>query len=448
MELLKEVRDAIERLEAAGYEAYAVGGCVRDEILGKAPADWDLASSALPEETERVFAGEKIIETGKRHGTVTVVIGEAALEITTFRVDGNYPDGRRPEKVSFTKSIEEDLARRDFTMNAMAYNESRGVIDPFGGMADAKAGIIRAVGDPEKRFREDALRIMRALRFASVLGFAIEPGTERALFERRELLKNVSPERISEELLKLLCGQNVRRVLLKYTEILGVVLPELLPMKGFEQRNPHHAYDVLEHSAAAVENVPPRAALRLAALLHDAGKPSCFTLDEKGIGHFYGHAGLSAAIAETAAKRLRLDSALTKEAVSLVKYHGTQIEPNKKSVRRALNRFTPKLFFELLLLKRADAAACGPERPLDEEYFSLLESTAKEIIREEQCFSLKNLAVSGDDLIAVGFSPGRELGRILGILLDRVMGEELPNEKEALLNFALTEEDGTRKSAE
>ena len=448
MELPKEVRDAMGRLENAGYEAYAVGGCVRDEILGKMPTDWDIASSALPEETESVFDRERIIETGKKHGTVTVVIGKIPLEITTFRVDGNYLDGRRPERVSFTKSVEEDLSRRDFTMNAMAYNESRGVVDPFGGKADAEADIIRAVGDPEKRFREDALRIMRALRFASVLGFEIEPETERALFECRGLLKNVSPERISAELLKLLCGQNARRVLLKYTEILGVILPELLPMKGFEQRNPHHVYDVLEHSAAAVENVPPKAALRLAALLHDAGKPKCFTVDENGIGHFYGHAEISAAMAEAAAARLRIDSAMKKEAVSLVKYHGAQIEPNKKSVRRALNKFTPELFFELLLLKRADASACDPERPVDEEYFSSLESMAREIIEEEQCFSLKNLAVNGDDLIAAGFAPGRELGTALTILLDKVMNEELPNEKEALLSFALKQELNMRKSAE
>lgn len=448
MELPKEVRDAMVRLENAGYEAYAVGGCVRDEILGKMPTDWDIASSALPEETESVFDRERIIETGKKHGTVTVVIGKIPLEITTFRVDGNYLDGRRPERVSFTKSVEEDLSRRDFTMNAMAYNESRGVVDPFGGKADAEAGIIRAVGDPEKRFREDALRIMRALRFASVLGFEIEPETERALFECRRLLKNVSPERISAELLKLLCGQNARRVLLKYTEILGVILPELLPMKGFEQRNPHHVYDVFEHSAAAVENVPPKAALRLSALLHDAGKPKCFTVDENGIGHFYGHAEISAAMAEAAADRLRIDSAMKKEAVSLVKYHGAQIEPNKKSVRRALNKFTPELFFELLLLKRADAAACDPERPVDEEYFSSLESMAREIIEEGQCFSLKNLAVNGDDLIAAGFAPGRELGTALTILLDKVMNEELPNEKEALLSFALKQELNMRKSAE
>ena len=320
MELPKEVKNAIGRLEAAGYEAFAVGGCVRDSLLGNEPGDYDLTTAAKPEETKRVFQGEKIVETGIKHGTVTVILGETPLEITTFRVESEYRDNRRPERVEFTKSIEEDLARRDFTMNALAYSESRGIVDPFGGEADIKAGIIRAVGDPEKRFREDALRIMRALRFASALGFEIEPETEKALLENRALLLNVSAERLSEELLKLLCGQNVRRVLMKYTDVLGVILPELLPMKGFSQQNPHHVYDVLEHSAAAAEKVPPRPALRLGALLHDVGKPRCFTIDENGVGHFYGHAEISAQMAEEILGRLRLDSAAKKEVVSLVDF--------------------------------------------------------------------------------------------------------------------------------
>ena len=438
MELPKEVKNAIGRLESAGYEAFAVGGCVRDSLLGNEPGDYDLTTAAKPEETKRVFQGEKIIETGIKHGTVTVILGETSLEITTFRVDSEYRDNRRPERVEFTKSIEEDLARRDFTMNALAYSESRGIVDPFGGEADVKAGIIRAVGDPEKRFREDALRIMRALRFASALGFEIEPETEKALFENRALLLNVSAERLSEELLKLLCGQNVRWVLMKYTDVLGVILPELLPMRGLDQRNPHHIYDVLEHSAAAAEKVPPRPALRLGALLHDVGKPRCITLDENGVGHFYGHPEISAQMAEEILSRLRLDSAAKKEVVSLVKYHGAQIEPTAKSVRRALNKYSPELFFELLLLKRADAAACDPGRPLDEEYFSALESLAGEIIAEKQCFSLKDLAVKGDDLVAAGFAPGPKLGAALGLLLDKVINGELPNEREKLLDFAKT----------
>lgn len=438
MELPKEVKNAIGRLEAAGYEAFAVGGCVRDSLLGNEPGDYDLTTAAKPEETKRVFQGEKIVETGIKHGTVTVILGETPLEITTFRVESEYRDNRRPERVEFTKSIEEDLARRDFTMNALAYSESRGIVDPFGGEADVKAGIIRAVGDPEKRFREDALRIMRALRFASALGFEIEPETEKALLENRALLLNVSAERLSEELLKLLCGQNVRRVLMKYTDVLGVILPELLPMRGFDQRNPHHVYDVLEHSAAAAEKVPPRPALRLGALLHDVGKPRCFTIDENGVGHFYGHAEISARMAEEILGRLRLDSAAKKEVVSLVKYHGAQIEPTAKSVRRALNKYSPELFFELLLLKRADAAACDPGRPLDEEYFSALERLGKEIIAEKQCFSLKDLAVKGGDLVAAGFAPGPKLGAVLKLLLDKVINGELPNEREKLLDFAKT----------
>ena len=284
-----QVNTALARLHDAGYEAYIVGGCVRDRIMGREPKDYDITTSALPEQTAAVFAGERIIETGMKHGTVTVLLDGEPLEITTFRIDGTYSDSRHPDAVTFTPSLREDLARRDFTMNAMAYSSETGLVDPFGGQADIAAKYIRCVGDPDLRFREDALRILRALRFSSVLGFPIEPETDGAARYLCLLLKKISAERVFSELKQLLCGPDVRRVLLDYAGVLGAVLPEILPMQGFDQRNPHHCYDILEHTAAAVEAMPPEPALRLAALLHDVGKPECFFTDEDGVGHFYGH---------------------------------------------------------------------------------------------------------------------------------------------------------------
>ncbi len=436
MELIIQAEKIIEKLEQAGFEAYAVGGCVRDSLLGTEPEDFDIATSALPGEVEEVFQGERLVKTGIKHGTVTLVFEGSPFEITTFRVDHDYQDRRHPSKVEFTKSIEKDLARRDFTVNAMAYNERCGMIDPFGGREDIKAGVLRAVGDPRERFNEDALRIMRALRFSSTFGFEIESLTREALFENKELLKNVSAERVSSEFIKLICGKNASRVVTEYVDVLGVMLPELLKMKGFDQRNPHHVYNVLEHTAAVLENVPPKAALRLAALFHDIGKPRCFTLDENGIGHFYGHAEIGAEMTEKISRSLKLDFTTEKEVVSLVKWHMVQIEPTQRAVKRALNKLTPGLFFELIELKRGDALGCGTSRPIDEEYYSAIERIARDILEQGQCFSLRNLAVNGSDLIAAGMEPGRELGKVLSELLEKVLNDELPNEKETLLDFA------------
>ncbi len=435
MELSKRAEKVIERLEKASFEAYAVGGCIRDKLLKAEPSDYDIATSALPDEIKAVFFKEKTVETGIKHGTVTVIFDDEPFEITTFRLDSEYCDGRHPEKVEFTKSIEQDLARRDFTINAIAYNNYNGLVDPFSGKKDIEAGLIRAVGEAEQRFNEDALRIMRALRFSSVLGFEIEEKTKRALFEKRELLLKVSVERISAELLKLLCGRNVRKVLLEYIEVLGIILPELLPMRNFNQQNPYHIYDVLEHTAAVVENVPPKPFLRLAALLHDVGKPDCFTTDGNGTGHFYGHAELSAEKAEIILRRLKFASEIRKEVTGLIKYHMVKIEPTPKAIKHALNKFTPELFFELIELKRGDALGCNPAYPFNEDYYETLKNIAKEIIEQKQCFSLKDLAVNGDDLIAAGFCSGKKLGKTLDTLLRAVLDEKLPNEKLALLDF-------------
>ena len=448
LQLPDYVNTALNRLETAGFEAYAVGGCVRDRLMGRTPADYDVTTAALPRETAAVFAGERIIGTGMKHGTVTVLLDGRPLEITTFRVDGAYSDARHPDAVTFTRSLRADLARRDFTVNAMAYSTRTGLVDPFGGEADLRAKRICCVGDPAARFREDALRILRCIRFSSVLGFAIDPATAAAARENRALLRTISAERVAEELKKLVCGADVRRVVLEETDILGVVLPEILPMRGFDQRNKHHVYDVLEHCAAACEAVPPEPVLRLAALLHDVGKPDCFFTDAEGVGHFYGHAERGAEITDGIGRRLRLDNESRERITLLVRRHDMRIDPEKRSVLRCLRRFGAEFFFQLLEIKRADTLAHAPGPKMDERLsrYAELEALARDAIAEEACFSLRSLAVNGRDLLDAGYAPGPALGQALETLLDAVTDGRVPNEKAALLAFLAaqgTAEDGT-----
>ena len=429
-----EVKTAISTLAANGFEAYIVGGCVRDSLLGDKPKDYDITTSAEPEEVEKIFSNYRVIETGIKHGTVTVLINKMPLEITTFRIDSDYSDNRHPTNVTFTKSLEEDTARRDFTMNALAYNDERGICDFYGGSEDIKNKIIRCVGDSNQRFNEDALRIMRAIRFSSVLGFKIEDNTKRAIFQNKELLKNISSERIANELVKLLCGENVRKVLLEYIDVLGVVIPELLPMKGFDQRNIHHIYDILEHTAVAVENIEPTPILRLTALFHDIGKPKCFFM-KNGEGHFYGHSEVGAKMTENILSRLKFDNNTKNTVTKLVKIHDVQIEETEAAVKRCMNKHTSEIFFMLLKMKRADTLAQSPICRDRLEYLDRLEKTAREIIAQNACFSLKDLTINGSDLIEMGFKPGREIGVILKNLLDEVIGGKLPNKKEELIKF-------------
>ena len=428
-----QVKTVLDKLEQAGHEAFMIGGCIRDSIMGIEPKDYDVTTSARPDETKAVFQGYPVIETGMKHGTVTVVVDEMPVEITTYRVDGNYVDNRHPQKVCFTTSLREDAARRDFTINAIAYNPGVGIVDYFGGLEDIEAGVIRCVGEPAKRFEEDALRIMRALRFSSVNGFKIEEKTAEAAVDCRGLLRKISVERIREELVKLLCGKDAQRILLEYTEILGVVLPELLEMRGFQQQNPHHIYDVLKHTAVAVSNVPPEAGLRLGALLHDIGKPRCFTVDEEGTGHFYGHGKISGEMARDVLNRLKFDNATKDRVITLVVAHDAVIEDTEKSVKRALNRLSPAMFFELIALKRADNMAQNPKYSYRQSYYDRLESIAKEIIEKEECFSLKDLAVRGGDLLEMGIPRGKKIGQVLEKLLEAVIAGEVANEKEELL---------------
>ncbi|MDO4517385.1 MAG: HD domain-containing protein [Bacillota bacterium] len=424
--------EALARLHAAGHEAWVVGGCVRDVLLGQTPKDYDITTSALPEETKGVFPDCHIIETGIRHGTVTVVLGDEPLEITTYRVDGGYSDARHPDGVTFTRSLREDAARRDFTMNAMAYAPGLGLRDFFGGREDIQNAQIRAVGDPVIRFREDALRILRGVRFASVLGFSLETATETAARQEAALLSGLSAERVAAELDKLLRGKDAGRVLQTYPDLLGQVIPELLPMAGFDQRNHHHCHDLLTHTAVAVDHVPPVLPLRLAALLHDVGKPRCFSLGEDGEGHFYGHARESTAMAGEILRRLRFSNSVREKTETLIRYHDSVIEEDPRLVRRWLNRLGEETFFDLLALQRGDTVALAPAYCTRQDHFRRLEALAREILAETPCLQLRDLAVNGHDLMALGLQ-GRAIGAALHFLLDQVLEGTVPNKKEALM---------------
>ena len=327
-----------ELLEKRGYECFLVGGCVRDMLMGIEPHDIDITTNATPDEVKAVFADFHTLDIGIKHGTVTVINDSEPIEITTYRKESTYSDGRRPDAVTFSRHINDDLSRRDFTSNAIAYSPSVGIVDPFGGMADIENKILRCVGTPTERFTEDSLRILRGLRFASVLGFSIDKATEEAMYSCRELINIVSPERIFTEISKLICGKNAGTIISRYSDILAVALPEIKDMKGFEQHNFHHIYDVLNHTAKVVDSVYPAVDLRFAALFHDCGKPDCFSIDENGVGHFYSHASISGRKAEEALTRLRCDNATKDKVVKLVKIHDTPIEPDSKIVKKKLQK--------------------------------------------------------------------------------------------------------------
>lgn len=433
-EISKNAEKALDMLHSNGYEAYVVGGCVRDMIMGNSPSDFDITTSALPTETKEVFAKERTIETGLKHGTLTVVLDKENIEITTYRIDGEYTDNRHPEKVNFTRSLKEDLSRRDFTMNALAYNHKNGIIDCFGGTEDIKNGVIRAIGEPKKRFLEDALRILRAIRFSSVLGFEIEEETKKAMLECKHLLKNISAERIATEINKFVLGKNVKKAILENYEILGCVCPELLKMYKFDQYNKWHIYDVLEHTAVAVENAPNELHLRLAMLFHDTGKVHTFFTDENGVGHFYGHGEKSAEIVRKYLNEYKYDN-LTKERVYyLVKHHDLYTELDEVLIKKRLNRMGKDNFLDLIKIQRADNLAQNPELT-KMKHFDDLEEMAKDIANRS-CINLSSLAINGKDLMENGFSAGKKIGEVLNILLQEVIENKLDNTKENLLKRA------------
>ena len=437
MKIPEYVLSCLNRLEEAGFAAYIVGGCVRDNLLGLVPNDYDMCTNALPDQTEAIFSDHKLVLAGKKHGTVGVITEGGVVEITTFRTEGNYTDNRHPEWVEFMPNIEDDLARRDFTVNAMAYSPLRGLADPFGGQEDLKNHILRAVGDPPQRFREDSLRILRGARFAAKYQLVPEGETLEAMISLRGLMENLARERVFEELCKLLLSATAED-LLRFAPLIGQVIPELESQIGFDQRNRHHAYDLFTHTAHVTALTPKKLPLRWAGLLHDVGKVPSFFVDEEGHGHFYGHAKISAPMADTILRRLKAPTALREEVVRLCELHMTLIQPEKKIVRRWLGKLGPDLMEKLLTLQEADMLGKGIPEGDELDQFPKLRKLIAEIQADNACFSLKDLAVRGGDLMAMGYT-GKEIGTCLNRLLELVIEEKLPNEKEALLNWAKEE---------
>ncbi len=448
-ESIKLAYPVLQKLEEAGHEAWLVGGCVREalrdgysESVSSGGTDLDVTTDALPEEVERIFMDERVIETGLAHGTVTVLLREdpdrpLPIEITTYRTESTYSDGRHPDHVEFVKSLEDDLSRRDFTINAMALDMRARLADPFGGADDLKNHLIRAVGDPETRFREDGLRILRALRFSSVLGYEIEPETSEALFRCRDLLKNLSAERVFTELKKLLRGASAGDVIRRYIDILSVVLPELGDMKDFAQNNPYHRYDVLEHCIRAMEAIRTtpenRDYMLLAALFHDVGKPRNYSEDERGIGHFYGHPHTGSVMTEEILRRLKADRFTIDRVTTLIRYHDLVFQDDPHLLKRWMNRYSPEILREILELKRADNIGTGNISDELLEKFDHIAEHLEEIISSQECFTLSDLDITGNDIMDAGIPEGPEVGRILEDLLEHVIDEDLPNEKDVLL---------------
>ena len=426
------VQNCIDRLENAGFATYLVGGCVRDAYLNLQPHDFDLCTAALPEQTEAVFHDCKLVTAGKKHGTIGVVTDCGVVEITTFRTEGDYSDSRHPRWVKFVPRIEEDLARRDFTIGAMAYSPTRGFADPFGGRCDLDNHILRAVGNPAARFEEDALRILRGVRFAARFDLQPEAETKAAMISLAPTLEKIARERIFEELSRfLLCAKAAH--LQTFAPVLAAAIPEIAPTIGFDQRSPHHAYDIFTHTAHVTAAVPSELALRWAALLHDIGKPASFTTDETGRGHFYGHAKLSAEIADGILRSLKAPTALREEVVFLISQHMTRLDPDKKLLRRRISRLGADTIHKLLLLQEADMGSKGTGKAEGMQQFSEIRALLAQIEAENACLSLKDLAVNGNDLIGLGIT-GRKIGETLNFLLEQVMDETLPNDRQTLLD--------------
>ena len=433
-----DANELIHTLQNNGHSAYIVGGCVRDSILGRTPHDWDICTSATPSEMLEIFKDKKIIETGLQHGTVTVVVNGEPYEITTYRIDGIYSDNRRPDTVIFTDKLVEDLRRRDFTINAMAYNDEEGLIDPFNGMEDIKYKKISCVGRAEDRFGEDALRILRAIRFAAQLEFAIMPGTDWEIHKQYKNLENISIERINSEFCKIASSDDFCVELLLYKDVFSLFIPELKDMFDFPQNNPWHIWDVFGHTIHAVEYCDSDdLVVRLAVFFHDFGKPHSYQDGEDGIRHFKGHGKVSADMTDSIMKRLRFDNETRNNVVELVYYHDATFEVGKKYVKRWLNKIGEKQFRRLLQVKKSDNKAQNLELSSDRiEELEEIELLIDEVLQEDECFSLKDLAVNGKDLIGVGYKAGKELGNTLNKLLQLVIDGDCPNEKEKLLQEA------------
>lgn len=435
IELPKKVIMIINNLQLHGYEAYAVGGCVRDSILCRKPEDWDITTSAKPEEVKQLF--KRTVDTGIEHGTVTVLIGKDGYEVTTYRIDGQYDDSRHPTDVTFTTHLEEDLKRRDFTINAMAYNNEARLVDVFGGMKDLNHHLIRCVGDPMERFSEDALRILRAVRFSSQLAFPIEPETAKAIRELAPTLQNISAERIQVELVKLLTSDHPELIRDAYElGITKIILPEWDAMEGVEQNTAHHKYDVAGHTTHALKSVKKDKILRLCILFHDMGKPSVKTTDDKGVDHFKGHALVSEEIARKVLRRLKFDNETVKKVTRLVCYHDYRIEATPRNVRRAINRIGKDLFPYYLAIKMADTKAQSPYKRREKiENIVAMREIYQETLVQQHCVTLRELSISGRELMGLGMKPGPEMGNMLNKLLEQVIDDPEMNEKEKLCKY-------------
>ena len=428
----------LERFRKAGFEAFVAGGAVRDGLAGRKPDDFDLCTPALPEETEALFSDRKVIRTGMRHGTVTVLSEGGPVEITTYRREGNYSDGRHPDEVCFVKDLRDDMSRRDFTVNAMAFSPETGVIDYFGGIQDLQDGVLRCVGDPEKRFSEDGLRIMRALRFMSVRGWSPDPALDAALISCRHMLEKVAYERIDEEFLKFLSGQRAAELLDRYREVFAAVIPELRMMFDFDQKSPYHDRDVWHHTLAAVGTIRPDPQLRMTMLLHDIAKPAVYREDENGRGHFKGHQEKGAGIAEEILRRMRFPKSFIEETVTLVREHDLKIRADRPMVRLYLNRLGEETLRKLMEVQLADASGKYEQylQPAEERIRKVQEMIDR-VIEEKDCISLASLEVGGKDLLEAGLEKGRALGETLDYLLGEVMNDRIPNEKKELLKAAV-----------
>ena len=429
--------ELINRLNRAGFEAWFVGGCVRDLLLGIQPHDWDICTNALPEETKGCLSDYRFHETGIKHGTVLVMVGERGYEITTYRTEAAYTDHRHPDSVRFVRELTLDLARRDFTINAMAYHSRFGLVDEFGGKTDLEQGIIRAVGAPEERFQEDALRMLRALRFAARFGFSIEAETAKAIHDRREDLQYIARERIFAELKGFLGGPEITPLLLEFSDVFGVILPELLPTVGFEQNTPHHDTDVWTHSVRVVAGVPcENLVLRLAALLHDVAKPECYALGADGSGHFYGHNRRGAELADEALCRLKCDTETRIKVVELIRLHDATLPGDLPAVRRFLGKRGIETARMLLTLRRADVLGQSNYRRAEKlAKLSEFEALVEQAVREGPCWSLDQLAIKGRDLVERGITPGPEIGRKLNLALNAVVEGKADNTPDSLFNF-------------
>lgn len=430
------VKQIIQKLNSSGFEGYIVGGCVRDCIMNAEPHDWDICTSAKPDEIESCFAGYKTLDVGKKHGTIGVIINGNLYEITTYRVDGEYLDNRRPESVKYTSDIKNDLSRRDFTINAMAYNDENGLVDQFGGQRDIENKLIKCVGNPTERFNEDSLRILRGLRFASRFGFEIEAETSKSIHNRKELLNNVAYERIRVELMGIISGESAEKILNDYRDVIAVIIPEIVPCFDFEQKTPHHCLDVYRHISRSVGNIKDDPLLRLTMLLHDIGKPKACYYDPDGRAHFKGHPIISAEMAEIILKRLRFSNAVTDDCLKLIEYHDVRFKGNKKTVRRVAGKIGIENTKRLFKIQYADTMAQSEYRR--EEKLSDIKTAQAhldEIIKDDECFSLNQLAINGNDLKALGFPNGKQIGYILDDLYEKVIGDELPNDKQKIIDY-------------